>query len=120
MRLPPKMTPAQIAEAQRWRASGGASARPDRAALSARWTNVRLQGKGLLPGLQSPLALPMKVGVALAEPVQSRSNLHHRLDAEADLFPFVRAKPLNQLVGALATVELESEVPQVMCDITSR
>jgi hypothetical protein len=41
-------------------------------------------------------------------------------DAEADLFPFVRAKPLNQLVGGLETAELESEVLQVMCDITTR
>jgi hypothetical protein len=62
----------------------------------------------------------MRLGVALVQPVQSRFDLHHGLDAESDLFPFVRAKPLNQLVGALATVELESEVPQVMCDITSR
>jgi hypothetical protein len=45
MRLPPKMTPAQIAEAQRmareWKRLGA----PGRAALSARWTNVRLQGR---------------------------------------------------------------------------
>ena len=94
--------------------------RPGRAALSARWTNVRLQGKGLLLGLRSPLALLMKLGVALAQPVQSRFDPHHGLDAEADLFPFVRAKPLNQLVGALETGELESEVLQVMCDITTR
>jgi hypothetical protein len=62
----------------------------------------------------------MKLGVALAQPVQSRFDLHHGLDAEADLFPFVRAKPLNRLVGALATAELVSEVAQVMCDITTR
>ena len=55
MRLPPKMTPAQIARRSGWRASGSASVRPGRAALSARWTNVRLQGKGLLLGLRSPL-----------------------------------------------------------------
>ena len=40
-----KMTPAQIAEAQRmareWKRLGA----PGRAALSARWANVRLQGK---------------------------------------------------------------------------
>jgi hypothetical protein len=39
------MTPAQIAEAQRmareWKRLGA----PGRAALSARWTNVRLQGR---------------------------------------------------------------------------
>jgi DDE family transposase len=62
----------------------------------------------------------MKLGVALAHPVQSRFDPHHGLDAEADLFPFVRAKPLNQLVGALETAELESEVLQVMGDITTR
>ena len=94
--------------------------RPGRAALSARWTNVRLQGKGLLLGLRSPLAFLMKLGVALAQPVQSRFDLHHGLDAEADLFPFVCAKPLNQLVGALETAELESEVAQVTCDVRTR
>jgi hypothetical protein len=66
MRLPPKMTPAQIAEAQRmareWKRLGALG----RAALSARRTNVRLQGTGLLPGLRSPLALVMKLGVVLA------------------------------------------------------
>jgi hypothetical protein len=77
-------------------------------------------GKGLLLGLRSPLALLRKLGVALAQPVQSRFDPHHGLEAEADLFPFVRAKPLNQLVGALETVELKSEVLQVMCDITTR
>ena len=100
MRLPPKMTPAQIAEAQRMAREGSASVRPGRADLSARWTNVRLQRKGLLLGLRRPLALVMKLGVALAQPVQSRFDPHHGLDAEADLVPFVRAKPLNQLVGA--------------------
>ena len=77
-------------------------------------------GKGLLPGLWSPLALLLKLGVALVQPVQSRFDPHHGLDAEADVFPFVRAKPLNQLVGALETTELENEVLQVMCDITTR
>ena len=43
LRLPPKMTPAQIAEAQRMAREGSASVRPGRAALSARGTNVRLQ-----------------------------------------------------------------------------
>ena len=66
MRLLPKMTPPQIAEAQRmareWRRLGA----PGKSALSARGTNVRLHGKGLLLGLRSPLALPMKLGVALA------------------------------------------------------
>ena len=81
MRLPPKMTPAQIADAQRMAREGSASVRPGRAALSARWTNVRLQGKGLLLGLRSPLALLMKLGVALAQPVQSRFDPHHGLDA---------------------------------------
>ena len=75
--------------------------RPGRAALRAHWTNVRLQVKGLLLGLRSPLALLMKLAVALAQPVQSRFDPHHGLDAKADLFPFVGAKPLNQLVGAL-------------------
>ena len=54
MRLPPKMTPAQIAEAQRmareWKRLGA----PGKSAMSARWTNVRLQEKGLLLGLWSP------------------------------------------------------------------
>ena len=77
-------------------------------------------GKDLLPGIRSPLALLMKLGVALAQPVQSGSPPHHGLDAEADLFPFVRAKLLNQLVGALATAELESEVAQVTCDLRTR
>jgi hypothetical protein len=61
----------------------------------------------------------MRLGVALAQPVQSRFDPHHGLDAEADIFPFVRAKPLNQFVGALETA-VESEVLQVMCDITTR
>jgi hypothetical protein len=65
MRLPPKMTHAQIPRRSGWRASGSASVRPGRAALSARWTNVRLQDKVLLLGLRSPLALLMKLGVAL-------------------------------------------------------
>ena len=77
-------------------------------------------GKRLLPGLRSPLALLMKLRVALAQPVQGRFDPHHGFDAEVDIFPFVRAKPLNQLVGALATAELESEVLQVMCDIATR
>ena len=77
-------------------------------------------GKGLLLGLRSPLAFLMKLGVALAQPVQSRFDPHHGFDAEADLFPFVRAKPLNQLVGALATAELVSEVAQVTCDLRTR
>ena len=81
---------------------------------------MRLQGKGLLLGQRSPLAFLMKLGVALAQPVQSRFDPHHGFDAEADLFPFVRAKPLNQLVGALETAELESEVLQAMCDTTTR
>ena len=61
----------------------------------------------------------MKLGVALAQPVQSRFDPHHGLDAEADLFPFVRAKPLNQLVGALATAELETRSPKSCADITT-
>jgi hypothetical protein len=63
MRLPPKMTPAQIAETQRmareWKRLGA----PGKSAMSARWTNVRLQEKGLLLGLRSPLALLMKLRV---------------------------------------------------------
>ena len=62
----------------------------------------------------------MKLRVALAQPVQSRFDPHHGFDAEVDIFPFVRAKPLNQLIGALETGERESEVLQVMCDITTR
>ena len=57
--------------------------RPGRAALSARWTNVRLQGKGLLLGLRSLLVVLMKLRFALAQPVQSRFDPHHGLDAEA-------------------------------------
>ena len=97
------MTPAQIAEAQRmareWKRLGA----PGRAALSARWTNVRLQDKVLLLGLRSPLALLIRLGVLLAQLIQSRFDPHHGIDAEADHFPFVRAKPLNQLIGALET-----------------
>ena len=83
-RLPPKMTPAQIAEAQRmareWKRLG---APRKSSSPSARWTNVRLQGKGLLLGLREPfLALLMKLGVALAQPVQSRFDPHHGFDAE--------------------------------------
>ena len=62
----------------------------------------------------------MRLGVLLAQPIQSRFDPHHGLDAEADLFPFVRAKPLNPLVGALATAELVSEVAQVTCDLRTR
>ena len=62
----------------------------------------------------------MTLGVALAQPIQSRFDPHHGLDAEADIFPFVRAEPLNQLVGALATAELKSEVAQVTCDLRTR
>ena len=94
--------------------------RPGRAALTALWTNVRLQGKGLLLGLRSPLARLMKLAVPLVQPVQSRFDPHHGLDAEADLFPFVHAKPLNQLVRVLATAELKSEVAQVTCDLRTR
>jgi hypothetical protein len=47
--------------------------------------------EGSFARLRSPLALLMKLGVALAQPVQSRFDPHHGLDAEADLFPFVRA-----------------------------
>ena len=56
-------------------------------------------GKALLLGLRSPLALLMKLGVALVQLIQSGFDPHHGLDAEADLFPFVRAKHLNQLVA---------------------
>ena len=51
----------------------------------------------------------MKLGVALAQPVQSHVDPRHGFEAEADLFPFVRAKPLNQLVDVMETAELESE-----------
>ena len=37
----------------------------------------------------------MKLGVAQAQPIQSGFDPHHGFDAEADLFAFVRAKPLN-------------------------
>jgi hypothetical protein len=102
--------------AREWKRLGA----PGRAALECALDERAAPGKGLLLGLRSPLALLKKLGVALAQPVQSRFDPHHGLDAEADLFPFVRAKPLNQLVGALATAELESEVLQVMCDIATR
>ena len=78
MSLPPRMPPAQIAEAllmaREWRHLGA----PGRAALSARWTNVRLQGNSLLLGLRSPLALLMKLGhcagPACPEPLLSASQ----------------------------------------------
>jgi hypothetical protein len=120
MRLPPKMTPAQIAEAQRmareWKRLGAPGKSRSACALDER----AAPSEGSLLGLRSPLALLMKLAVALAQPVQSRFDPHHGLDAKADLFPFVGAKPLNKLVGALETAELESEVLQVMCDITTR
>jgi hypothetical protein len=101
--------------AREWKRLGA----PGRAALmrAGRTCGSR---EGLLLGLRSPLALLKKLGVALAQSVQSRFDPHHGLDAEADLFPFVRAKPLNQLVGALATAELVSEVAQVTCDLRIR
>ena len=102
--------------AREWRKRLG---RPGRAALSARWANVRLQGKGLLLGLRSALARLMKLGVALAQPVQGRFDPHNSLDAEADLLPFVRAKPLNQACRRSGNGGAGNEVPQVMCDIRS-
>jgi hypothetical protein len=51
---------------------------PGRAALNARWTSVWLQGKGLLLGLRSPLALLIRLGVLLAQLIQSRFDLHRR------------------------------------------
>ena len=62
----------------------------------------------------------MKLRVALAQPVQSRFDPHHGFDAEVDISSFVQAKPLNQPIGAPETGELESEVLQVVCDITTR
>ena len=116
MRLPPKMTPAQIAEAHRmareWKRLGAPGKSRSECAL-----DERAASKGRV-FWSRPLALLMKLGVALAQPVQSRFDPHHGFDAEADLFSFVRAEPLNQLVGAVETGELESEVLQVMCDIT--
>ena len=67
---------------------------------------MRLQGKGLLLGLWSPLAHPYEVkGVALGPACPSRSNLHlGPFDAEADLFPFVSALSLSTSLSAhLAT-----------------
>jgi hypothetical protein len=65
MRLLPKMTPAQIAEAQgmarELKRLGASGKSRSECALD----DVRLQGKGLLLGLRSPLALLMKLGVAL-------------------------------------------------------
>ena len=52
--------------------------------------------------------------------VQSRLDPQHTLDATADLFPFRRAEPLDQLVGVLATTELVSDVAQVPNDLLSR
>ena len=101
MRLPPKMTPAQIAEAQRmareWKRLGA----PGRSRSACALDERAAPSEGSLLGLRSPLALLMKLAVALAQPVQSRFDPHHGLDAKADLFPFVGAKPLNKLVGAL-------------------
>ena len=120
MRLSPKMTPAQIAEAQRmareWKRLGAPGKSRSECALDER--AAPREGSCARP--TEPAGAPYEVGRCAGQPVQSRFDPHHGFDAEADLFPFVRAKPLNQLVGALATVELESEVPQVMCDITSR
>ena len=69
MRLPPKMTPAQIAEAQRmareWKRLGA----PGRSALSARRTSAPREGS-FQP--RSPQTLVLKLGVALAQPVQRR------------------------------------------------
>jgi hypothetical protein len=61
MRLPPKMTPAQIAEAQRmareWKRLGApGKSRSERVGRTCRDKD----GKGLLPGLRSPLALLME------------------------------------------------------------
>jgi hypothetical protein len=66
MRSPPKDDARSDRRGAADGGSGSASVRPGRTALSARWTNVRLQGKGLLLGLGNPLALLMKLGVALA------------------------------------------------------
>ena len=75
------MTPAQIAEAQRmareWKPLGAPGKSRSECALGER----AAPGKDLLLGLRSPLALLMKLGVALAQPVQSHSNQHHGLDA---------------------------------------
>ena len=115
------MTPAQIAEAQRmareWKRLG-ASGKSCSGVRVGRTCGSK--GRVFMLGLRSSLALLMKLRVALAQPVQGRFDPHHGLDAEADLFPFVRAKPLNQLVGALETAELESDVAQVTCDHRTR
>jgi hypothetical protein len=56
-------------------AADGARVEAPRCAREERYeralTNVRLQGKGLLLGLRSPLALLMKLRVALAQPVRA-------------------------------------------------
>ena len=66
MRLPPKMTPAQIAEAQRmareWKRLGA----PGRSRSACALDERAAPSEGSLLGLRSPLALPMKLGVALA------------------------------------------------------
>ena len=120
MRLPPKMTPAQIAEAQRmareWKRLGA----PGRSRSACALDERAAPSEGSLLGLRSPLALLMKLAVALAQPVQSRFDPHHGLDAKADLFPFVGAKPLNKLVGALEKRRSGKRGPSVMCDITTR
>ena len=120
--LPPKMTPAQIAEAQRmareWKRLGAPGKSRSECALDER--AAPRTGRVFCSAYGARWRLLIKLGVALAQPVQSRFDPHHGLDAEANLFPFVRVKPLNQLVGALETVELESEVLQAMCDITTR
>jgi hypothetical protein len=67
MRLPPKMTPAQIAEAQRMAREWKPLGTPAKSRSECVLDDVRSKdGKGLLPGLRSPLALLMKLGAALA------------------------------------------------------
>ena len=69
--LPPKMTPAQIAEAQRmareWKRLGA----PGKSRSVRVGRTCGSKGRSFAR-LRSPLALLMKLAVALAQPVQSR------------------------------------------------
>jgi hypothetical protein len=98
MRLPPKMTSAQIAEAQRmareWKRLVAPGKSRSECALDER--AAPRTGRVFCSAYGARWRLLTKLGVALAQPVQSRFDPHHGFDAEADLFPFVRAKPLNQ------------------------
>jgi hypothetical protein len=112
MRLPPKMTPAQIADAQRmmreWKRLGAPGKSRSECALDER----AAPREGSFARPTEPAGAPCEVGrcagPACPEPPCSASR------------PRCRRGPVNQLVGALATAELESEVAQVTCDLRTR